>query len=262
MNFNSSGYKDNLASVFIFIFLFPFSRPDKAVLGIWGDFDSTQMLTQIETYFGDWEFQGENEGESPFKLSEVQEDGISTMPAGLYLVDRPGLTQGYNGSFFNIKYPFFILEDFPNFFLFLTSYVRMGEFGISLNNPDVYPLEVLDSILNGFGGRLFDQVHHYLHKIGTDKKKIAFTHFPLFSLCFPMFFLVFLFRFVRERGWPIPFLEVSLLLLNIRFSCLCFCFKLIVVFMNKENMSGIFCGWWRNSIVFSFKVNLCIEKSS
>lgn len=34
--------------------------------------------------------------------------------------------------------------------------MSLAEPGISLFNPDVYPLDVLSSILNSFGGALFD----------------------------------------------------------------------------------------------------------
>ena len=33
----------------------------------------------------------------------------------------------------------------------------MGELGPMLDDPDVYALDILNSVLNGFGGRLFDQ---------------------------------------------------------------------------------------------------------
>ena len=34
----------------------------------------------------------------------------------------------------------------------------MGEVGISLTDPDHYALDVLNDILNSFGGKLFDQI--------------------------------------------------------------------------------------------------------
>eukprot|EP00959_Pyramimonas_sp_CCMP1952_P390841 8190561-Pyramimonas_sp.AAC.1 len=36
--------------------------------------------------------------------------------------------------------------------------VVIGELGPTLDDPDVYALDTLNSVLNGFGGRLFDQV--------------------------------------------------------------------------------------------------------
>ena len=36
--------------------------------------------------------------------------------------------------------------------------VALGEIGISLQDRDVYALDVLNDLLNSFGGRLFDQI--------------------------------------------------------------------------------------------------------
>ena len=36
--------------------------------------------------------------------------------------------------------------------------VALGEIGISLRDPGVYALDVLNDLLNSFGGRLFDQI--------------------------------------------------------------------------------------------------------
>ena len=47
------------------------------------------------------------------------------------LVDRPGLRQAS---------------------------VALGEAGVSLRDPDAAPLDVLTSVLNNFGGRLFNQI--------------------------------------------------------------------------------------------------------
>ena len=38
------------------------------------------------------------------------------------------------------------------------SYVALGELGVQLRDPDTYKLDVLNGILNGFGGRLFNEV--------------------------------------------------------------------------------------------------------
>lgn len=58
--------------------------------------------------------------------------GVQSDIAGaVYLYDRPGLTQ---------------------------STVVMGQIGVKMGDPDLFPLEVLNDILNSFGGRLFDQI--------------------------------------------------------------------------------------------------------
>jgi hypothetical protein len=36
--------------------------------------------------------------------------------------------------------------------------VRFGELGVSINDPDVFALDVRNNMLNGFGGRLINEV--------------------------------------------------------------------------------------------------------
>ena len=49
----------------------------------------------------------------------------------MFLIDRPGLTQAT---------------------------VALGEVGVTLMDPDHYALDVLNDILNSFGGKLFDEI--------------------------------------------------------------------------------------------------------
>lgn len=49
----------------------------------------------------------------------------------LYFVDRPGQTQAN---------------------------IALGEVGIDMVDPDAFALDVLGDIMNGFGGRLFDEL--------------------------------------------------------------------------------------------------------
>eukprot|EP00850_Spirogloea_muscicola_P007521 SM000038S14334 [mRNA] locus=s38:312771:317619:+ [translate_table: standard] len=104
-------------------------RPDQAVLGIWGDFSSATVRKLVEDNFGDWLSTASHPSTKP--VLTPLEKGFSARPPGVYLIDRPGLTQGY---------------------------VRMGELGTTLDDPDLFRLDVLNSALNGFGGLLFDQV--------------------------------------------------------------------------------------------------------
>eukprot|EP00850_Spirogloea_muscicola_P003937 SM000016S01925 [mRNA] locus=s16:616230:629684:+ [translate_table: standard] len=104
-------------------------RPDQAVLGIWGDFSSATVIKLVEDKFGDWLSAPSCSSIKP--VLTPMEKGFSARPPGVYLIDRPGLTQGY---------------------------VRMGELGTTLDDPDLFRLDVLNSALNGFGGLLFDQV--------------------------------------------------------------------------------------------------------
>lgn len=43
----------------------------------------------------------------------------------------------------------------------------MGEFGTTLADDDVFALDVLNGILNGFGGLLFDEVELHTSSFAT-----------------------------------------------------------------------------------------------
>ncbi|MEW5306139.1 MAG: hypothetical protein WDW36_008628 [Sanguina aurantia] len=111
-------------------FISEWERPDTAVLGMVGDFELQPMLEQLTAAFGDW---APAEGQPatariivpPFDLPPQSGAGR------VYLVDRPGSTQAS---------------------------VAMAEPGVSLTDPAMFPLEVLGSVFNSFGGQLFDQI--------------------------------------------------------------------------------------------------------
>ena len=99
-------------------------HPENMILGVVGDFDSEQMRSLIAETFGDWK---------PNPLAE-NPPLPSVSPAksgGIFAIDQPQLTQ---------------------------SYVQMGHLGGTADNPDYPELTVLNSVLNGFGGRLFNEV--------------------------------------------------------------------------------------------------------
>ncbi|CAI5464826.1 unnamed protein product [Closterium sp. Yama58-4] len=112
-----------------------YSDPSQAVLGVWGDFDARSMRALLEDTFLAWPAASASPARRTAKGRLVPywgpEEGVAASAAGVYVVDRPGLTQ---------------------------SIVRVGELGMSMSDPDVFALDVLNAILNGFGGRLFDQV--------------------------------------------------------------------------------------------------------
>jgi zinc protease len=100
-------------------------QPQGSILGIVGDFDPTQMKALIARAFGDWS------PPAASKASTAELPVATQQHSGIYLVDQPQLTQ---------------------------SYVHIGHLGGQLDNPDHAPLSILNEVLNGFGGRLFNDI--------------------------------------------------------------------------------------------------------
>lgn len=99
-------------------------RPEQTILGLVGDFQTDQMKALIDQYFGAWRGHGNPLAVSP--LPTVQQ-----AKTGVFAIEQPQLTQ---------------------------SYVQMGHLGGQLNDPAYGALSVLNEVLNGFSGRLFNQV--------------------------------------------------------------------------------------------------------
>jgi zinc protease len=98
--------------------------PNNTILGIVGDFDSSKIKSLIQTKFGDWQ-----PSQTPIKpqlppVAQAESDKV-------FFVNQPQLTQ---------------------------SNVLIGHLGGELNSPDYAALDVLNNVLNGFGGRLFNEV--------------------------------------------------------------------------------------------------------
>ncbi|MBW4485527.1 MAG: insulinase family protein [Tildeniella torsiva UHER 1998/13D] len=98
-------------------------RPEHTILGVVGDFDSAQMKQWIADYFSDWQGVGE--------ALEDTLPSVEQAKAGVFLVSQPQLTQ---------------------------SYVELGHLGGQLNYPDHAALAVMNEVMNGFSGRLFNEV--------------------------------------------------------------------------------------------------------
>ena len=115
---------DNISRNDVLDFYSKFIRPENIILGIVGDFDTAQMQSMVEAKFGDWQVNTP----APFiKIPTANQKYTD----GVYLIDRPNLTQ---------------------------SSVLLGHLGGLLANPDYPQLSVLNGVINGFGGRLFNEV--------------------------------------------------------------------------------------------------------
>ncbi len=102
-------------------------QPEGMLLGIVGDIDPEQVKELIEQEFGDWQPEGTVTREVPEELAEI----TPAHTEGLFLIDQPQLTQ---------------------------SSVQIGHLGGLLNDPDYPALQVMEAALNGFGGRLFQEI--------------------------------------------------------------------------------------------------------
>ncbi|BAY14357.1 processing proteinase [Anabaenopsis circularis NIES-21] len=99
-------------------------HPNNMILGVVGDFDSKKMRSLIQAKLGDWQ-------RNP-KITQPQLPQVSTATTGgVFFVNQPQLTQ---------------------------SSVLIGHLGGRFDSPDYAPLDVLNGVLNGFGGRLFNEV--------------------------------------------------------------------------------------------------------
>ena len=98
--------------------------PNNMILGIEGDFDSAKMKALIEKTFGNWKA---NPNFKKPALPEVSQ----AKTGGVFFVNQPQLTQ---------------------------SNVLIGHIGDKFASPDYPKLDVMNGVLNGFGGRLFNEV--------------------------------------------------------------------------------------------------------
>lgn len=97
--------------------------PENTILGIVGDFEPAQMKTLIAETLGNW--QAENRSAIALPPEATQQK------AGLFFVNQPQLTQ---------------------------STIHIGHIGGELRNPYHASMSVLNEVLNGFGGRLFNEI--------------------------------------------------------------------------------------------------------
>jgi len=99
-------------------------QPNRVILGLTGDFSTAEVKPLIAQAFGNWP------AATAASLPPEPEVNAPT-PGGVFFIEQPQLTQ---------------------------SYIQLGHLGGRLDSPDYPALSVLNGVLNGFGGRLFNDV--------------------------------------------------------------------------------------------------------
>ncbi|MEA5508229.1 pitrilysin family protein [Crocosphaera sp. UHCC 0190] len=115
---------DNITREDVIGFHQAYVRPDNMILGIVGDFDPKTMKTLIQETLGDWKPATPTPGVKIPSATQKYDSGV-------FLVNQPQLNQ---------------------------SSVLLGHLGGQLDNPDYPALSLVNGVLNGFGGRLFNDL--------------------------------------------------------------------------------------------------------
>lgn len=115
---------DNISREDTIDFYRTYVRPENIILGIVGDFNADEMIQRVQDSLGDWQV------DSPAPALTAPAASQKNLQ-GLFVVDRPQLTQ---------------------------SSILLGHIGGQFDNPDYATMSVLNGVLNGFGGRLFNEV--------------------------------------------------------------------------------------------------------
>ncbi|MEM1169978.1 MAG: pitrilysin family protein [Cyanobacteria bacterium P01_H01_bin.35] len=115
---------NNISQEDLIDFYAKYFHPENMILGIVGDFKTKQMRSLIKEQLGDWE-PSSKAVKPPLPTVTQAEVG------DIFFVEQPQLNQ---------------------------SYIQMGHLGGKLDSPDYTALSVMNSVLNGLGGRLFNNI--------------------------------------------------------------------------------------------------------
>ncbi|MGK7922504.1 MAG: M16 family metallopeptidase [Trichodesmium sp.] len=115
---------NNISQEDLIDFYAKYFHPQNMILGIVGDFKTKQMRSLIKEQLGDWE-PSSKAVKPPLPTVTQAEVG------DIFFVEQPQLNQ---------------------------SYIQMGHLGGKLDSPDYTALSVMNSVLNGLGGRLFNNI--------------------------------------------------------------------------------------------------------
>ncbi len=115
---------DNITKEDLAAFHKKFFAPNNVILGVWGDFNTTEMKGKVENAFKDW-----------------QRFQVQVPPV-------PDVRYDFKNRIF------FIQKDDIN-----QTNVRIGHIGGKISDPDYYPLDLMNQVLGGaFSSRLFKNV--------------------------------------------------------------------------------------------------------
>jgi zinc protease len=129
----------NISRQDIIDFYRTYVRPEGVILGIVGDFDKAEMKKLVEQKFDQWQVKTPKPN---LNLPSPPKIGSSSV----YIVDQPQLTQ---------------------------SNILMGHLGGLLDSPDYPALSVVNGVMNGFGGRLFNDLR--------SRQGLAYTVYGVWS---------------------------------------------------------------------------------
>lgn len=115
---------DNINREDLVNFYSKYVRPENIILGIVGDFDTAKMKSLIEKTFGNWQVKTPSPDLTINSVTQAKK-------AGVYIVDQPQLTQ---------------------------SNILLGHLSGKLDDPNYGTLSVINGLLNGFGGRLYNEI--------------------------------------------------------------------------------------------------------
>ncbi len=115
---------DNIARTDLVNFYQQYFQPQNLLLGIVGDFDPKRMKQLVTAKFGNWKLETVAANPTLPPVSQAK-------TAGVFFVSQPQLSQ---------------------------SSIQMGHLGGLVSSPDYPALSVMNEVLNGFGGRLFNEV--------------------------------------------------------------------------------------------------------
>lgn len=116
---------DNISQDDIKDFYRQYFRPDGIILGIVGDFQKREIKKKIATYFANWH--GSGKQKPNLNITPPQQENSQ----GIFIAHQPQLTQ---------------------------SNILLGHLAGKLNDPNYPILTVINGVLNGFGGRLYNEI--------------------------------------------------------------------------------------------------------